>query len=115
MANAGAVSMAGSESRAKRWKPFLILGGLIMALSAEVAVISHYSGQNPGASMKAVMVQGMGKSQQKASTKPDLERDEDLTNRKDQASIQSNVLNPVESAFSSEDEKARAQQFGVTQ
>ena len=100
-------------ARLKQMRPYLILAGLTCALVAEVWVISIFAGGGTAGAPRAVVLPGVtGSARYSADNTRDM-RDEDHTRSSDQASIQGNVLNPVESVFTTQDQLKRAEQYGI--
>lgn len=108
-----ATQVASQKSFFAHWKPYLIGGGVSIAICVEVAVIAYlyegstYSGRR-GSSLPKADQRGSS-----SASKSSDQRIEDTANMKDNPSIQGNVLNPVESAFSEQKQLDQAQKMGL--
>lgn len=97
-----------------QWKPYLIVGAVTLAVGAEVSLIAYLFEAEDRGPRRTTFSLPKADSRTSSSSEgnPD-QRAEDTANMKDNASIQGNVLNPVESAFSDQAQLDQAQKVGL--
>lgn len=95
----------------QRYKPYFIIFGLSLIILGEILVVTYYASEGGnGGTLRAVQLNGALKSSTSTQRQGSSAEQE---GQKESSSISGQEMNPVDSAFLSEDERKRAEQFGL--